>query len=55
MIEKIIAIAVILVCTVRVIGYGVYTLKDKNTVGGVGLFVIAFLVAISSVYFFLLS
>lgn len=53
MIEKIIAIAIILICTMRMIGYGVYTLTDKNKAGGVGLFALAAIVLSSSVYFFL--
>lgn len=51
MIEKIIAIAVVLICTARVIGYGIYTVKDKNILGGVGVFVLAAAVLSSSVYF----
>lgn len=53
MIEKVIAIAVILICAARVIGYGIYTVKDKNTAGGVGLFILAAIVLSSSTYFFL--
>ncbi len=54
MIEKIVAIAVILICAMRVIGYGIYTAKDKNIAGSVSLFILAALVLSSSVYFFIM-
>lgn len=54
MIEKIIAIAVILICAIRVIGYGIYTAKDKNITGSVSLFVLAAIIISSSAYFFIM-
>lgn len=54
MIEKIITITVILICAMRVIGYGIYTAKDKNIAGSVSLFVLASIVLFSSVYFFIM-
>lgn len=53
MTEKIVAIAVIIFCAVRVISYGIYTIKDKNKTGGVSLFVLAAVVLSSSVFFFI--
>lgn len=53
MVEKIVATIVILICALRVIGYGVYTVRDKNVLGGVGLFALAAIVFSSSIYFFL--
>ncbi len=51
MLNKVIAIIVILICTVRIIGYGVYTIRIKNITGGLGLFLMALFVASSSVFF----
>lgn len=53
MFEKIVFLLVILICTIRVISYGIYTVKDKNIVGAVGLFVMAFCTAASSICFFI--
>ena len=53
MLEKIVFLIVIIICTVRVISYGVYTARDKNITGAVGLFIMAFFTALSSVYFFI--
>lgn len=53
MFEKIVFLLVIIICTVRVVSYGVYTAKDKNITGAVGMFVMAFFTALSSVYFFI--
>lgn len=53
MIEKIIFLAVILICTIRIVNYGIYTIKDKNKTGAVGLFIMACMVASSSIYFFI--
>lgn len=55
MLYKIIAIIIVLICTVRIIGYGVYTLKTKNITGGIGLFVMAVFVAASSAFFFVVK
>lgn len=52
MIEKVIYIAIIIICTIRVVSYGIYTAKGKNITGAVGLFVMALMVASSSIYFF---
>lgn len=51
--EKIIVLLAILICTIRVVSYGIYTIRDKNKTGGVSLFVMAFLAALTSVYFFM--
>jgi hypothetical protein len=51
--EKTAALIIILICTVRVISYGIYTKKDNNKTGAAGLFVIAFLVMMASVYYFI--
>lgn len=53
MIEKVLAIAVILFCAVRVVSYGIYTIRDKNMYGGIGVFVFAAAVLSSSVYVFM--
>ena len=53
MAELIIALLIIIVCTVRIVNYGIYTVRDRNTAGGVGLFVMAALTAASSLYFFM--
>ncbi len=51
--EKLIAIPIILICTIRVVSYAVYTIKDNNISGGASLFAMAFLTAASSLYFLL--
>lgn len=51
--EKIIFLLIILICTIRIVNYGIYTIRDKNTTGGIGLFVMAFFVVMTSVYFFI--
>ena len=53
MFEKIVFLLVILICTIRVISYGIYTIKDKNITGAIGVFIMAFFTAASSVYFFI--
>lgn len=53
MLKIVIALSVILICTIRIVSYGIYTIKDKNITGGIGLFVMASITALSSVYFFL--
>lgn len=35
----------ILLCTIKTIGYGIYTFRSKNTAGGIGLLVLAVLSA----------
>lgn len=49
--EKAVLLLVILICTIRVVNYGIYTIRDKNKTGGAGLFVLALMVASTSVYF----
>lgn len=44
-------LVLVLICTIRVVNYGIYTIKDKNKTGGAGLFILAFLVALTSIYF----
>ncbi len=48
-----IALILIFVCIVRIVNYGIYTVRDGNRTGGAGLFIMAFLTALSSVYFFI--
>ncbi len=53
MFEKIVFLSIIVICTIRVISYGIYTIKNKNITGAVGLFIMAFFTAASSIYFFI--
>lgn len=46
-----ILLLVVLISTIRTVNYGIYTIKDKNKTGGVGLFIMAFFVALTSIYF----
>ena len=51
--EKAVFILVIMICTMRVVNYGIYTIKDKNKTGGIGLFVLALMTVSTLVYFLL--
>ena len=44
-------LVIILVCTTSVVSYGVYNLKDNNKLGGISLFVLAFVTVVGSMYF----
>ena len=50
MVRNVLVIMVILVCT-SVVSYGVYNLKDNNKLGGISLFVLAFVTIVGSMYF----
>ena len=50
---KLIFLSIILLCTIIVVNYGVYTLKDKNKSGAFGVFFLASLTALTSIYFFM--
>ena len=52
MARNVLVIMVILVCTTSVVSYGVYNLKDNNKLGGISLFVLAFVTVVGSMYFF---
>lgn len=47
-----ISLIIILICTVRIVSYGIYTIRDNNKTGGVGLFIMALATAASSVFFY---
>ena len=47
MVRNVLVIMVILVCTTSV----VYNLKDNNKLGGISLFVLAFVTVVGSMYF----
>ena len=49
--EKGIYLAAVVVCVIRLVNYGIYTIKEKNKTGGVSLFVMALLAASTSAYF----
>lgn len=51
--ELVISLLIILFCTIRVVTYGIYTVKNENKTGGIGLFALALVVASSSVIFFM--
>lgn len=51
--KKAVFLVVVLICTIRVVNYGIYTIRDKNKTGGIGLFVMALMAASTSVYFLL--
>jgi hypothetical protein len=51
--EKAITLPIILICTVRIFNYGIYTVRDNNKTGGVGLFILTALTSLSFVYFLL--
>ena len=51
--EKAIYLTVVLICVIRMVNFGIYTVRDKNKAGGVSLFVMAVLAASTSVYFFM--
>lgn len=39
--EIVISAIIFLICIIRVVSYGIYTLKSQNKTGAVGLFVLA--------------
>lgn len=41
----------ILICTVKTLGYGVYTLKKNNKTGGIALLILAVFTAASALVF----
>lgn len=47
--EIIASTIIFLVCIVRVVGYGIYTLKSRNKTGAIGLFVLAAVVALMAI------
>lgn len=51
--EIAVSLLIILICTIRVVTYGIYTVKNKNKTGGIGLFALALIIASSSVVFFM--
>ncbi|MCH5209507.1 MAG: hypothetical protein J1F01_00945 [Oscillospiraceae bacterium] len=51
--ERIIYLTAVLICVIRLVNFGIYTVKDKNKTGGVSLFVMAIIAASTSVYFFM--
>lgn len=51
MVRNVLVIMVILVFTTSVVSYGVYNLKDNNKLGGISLFVLAFVTVVGSMYF----
>ncbi|MCD8181396.1 MAG: hypothetical protein LUF26_07960 [Firmicutes bacterium] len=51
--EKIIFLLIVIICTIRIVNYGIYTVKDGNKTGGAGLFVMAFFAALTSVCAFI--
>lgn len=48
--RKILFLIAVLICTIRIVNYGIYTIYDKNTAGGIGLFALSLLTVLSSVY-----
>lgn len=42
---------ILLICTIRTVNYGIYTIRDKNKTGGAGIFAIAIITIAASVYF----
>ena len=50
MARNVLVIMVILVCTTSVVSYGVYNLKDNNKLGGISLFVLAFVTVVGSMF-----
>ena len=51
MVRNVLVIMAILVCTISVVSYGVYNLKDNNKLGGISLFFLAFVTIAGSMYF----
>ena len=47
--EIVISAIIFLVCTIRVVSYGIYTLKSKNKTGAVGLFALATAVLMAAI------
>lgn len=39
--EIVVSSIIIIICTIRVVSFGIYTLKNKNIAGAVGLFALA--------------
>lgn len=50
---KVVFLLIILICTIRIVNYGIYTIRDKNKTGGIGLFIMALMTASTSIYFFI--
>ena len=51
--ERIIYLTAVLICVIRLVNFGIFTVKDKNKSGGVSLFVMAIMAASTSIYFFI--
>ena len=51
MVRNVLVFMVIFVCTTSVVSYGVYIFKDNNKLGGISLFVLAFVTVVGSMYF----
>lgn len=47
--EIVISAIIFLVCTIRVVSYGIYTLKSKNKTGAIGLFALAVAVLVAAI------
>lgn len=47
--EIVISAIIFLVCTIRVVSYGIYTLKSRNKTGAVGLFALAVVVVLMAI------
>ncbi len=41
MIKYILSNLIMLICIIRMVSYGIFTIKEKNTIGGISLFVLA--------------
>lgn len=46
--RKIVFLLILLICTIRIVNYAIYTIRDKNKIGGVGLFALSLLTIIFS-------
>ncbi len=51
--KKIIFLLVLLICTIRIVNYAVYTIRDKNKIGGIGLLALSLLTIIFSADIFI--
>lgn len=46
-------IIVIIIFTIRIVNYGIYTMKDKNKAGAISLFVMSAMLVSTILYFFI--
>lgn len=51
MVRNVLTIIVILVCTTSVVSYGIYNIRNNNKLGGISLFVLAFITVVGSMCF----